>query len=100
LKRVCATRSNGTECPACPKVLNVRVYVCRLVCLLIIMLQSGISKRILSIDGNFGLCRKKAAGKSVRAPLHEGVFFELQDRVDAFVESYKMPKSSSNKVHG
>ena len=64
------------------------------------MLQSGRSKRILSIDGNFGLCQKKAAGKSVRAPLHEGVFFEPQDRVDTFVESYKMPKSSSNKVHG
>jgi len=97
---VCATRSNGTECPACLKVLNLQVYVCHLVCLLFIMLQSGRSKRILSINGNFGLCRKKVAGQSVRAPLHEGVFFKPQYRVDAFVELYKMLKSSSNKVHG
>jgi len=106
LKRVCKNRNNGTECPACPKVLylifNVyHLYMvveanihCSLVHLCI--LQNGKSKRILSVNGNFGLCRKKAAGTSVRSPLHE--VFKPQEQVDAFVGSYRMPRSSSNKV--
>jgi len=61
------------------------------------MLQSGRSRRILSIDGNFGLC---CCWAKCTSSTYEGVFFEPQDRVDAFVELYKMPKSSSNKVHG
>jgi len=105
LKRVCKNHNNGTECPACPKVLYLifNVYhLCMVVeanthCSLVhlCILQNGKSKRILSIDENFGLCRKKAAGTSVRPPLHEGVFFKPREQVDAFVGSYRMP---SNKV--
>jgi len=79
-------------------VLRYCINKCMYVLYVVSFLQSGRSKKILSIDGNFGLCRKKAAGQSVRAPLHEGVFFEPQDQVDAYVKSYRMPKSSSNKV--
>ena len=65
---------------------------------MLIQLQNEKSTRILSVDGNFGLCRKKAAGKSVRPPLHNGVFFEPQEQVDSFVHAYKMPKSTGKKV--
>lgn len=45
---------------------------------------------VLSIDGNFGLCRKVAAGKSVRDPLHnETGLFCQQISVDEFVKSYE-----------
>lgn len=42
-----------------------------------------------SIDALFGLCRKKAAGCSVRPPLHSQVFFELQDEVQSYIGSYR-----------
>jgi len=42
----------------------------------------------LFIDGNFGLCRKKAAGSSVRPPLHEQTMFVDQDKVDEYVSGY------------
>jgi len=42
---------------------------------------------IFAIDGHFGLCRKKCAGNSVRKPLHEGVYFENQDDINAYVGS-------------
>ena len=64
----------------------------------VIQFQNEKSTRILSIDGNFGLCRKKAAGQSVRPPLHNGIFFEPQEQVDSFVQAYKMPKSTGKKV--
>ena len=41
-----------------------------------------------SIDGLFGLCRKKVAGKSVRPPLYDGKYFEVQSDVDQFVNEY------------
>ena len=66
----------------------------------VIQFQNEKSTRILSIDGNFGLCRKKAAGQSVRPPLHNGIFFEPQEQVDSFVQAYKMPKSTGKKVQG
>ena len=40
------------------------------------------------MDGLFGLCRKIAAGKSVRPPLHDGKYFEVQGNVDQFVNEY------------
>lgn len=43
----------------------------------------------MAIDGHFGLCRKKSAGKSVRPPLHVGVYFEPQEKIDEFVSTYK-----------
>ncbi|XP_064384583.1 uncharacterized protein LOC135333546 isoform X3 [Halichondria panicea] len=54
-------------CPACP--------------------QSN-GTQIISMDGVFGLCRKKSAGVSVRPPLFSGVFFEEQQAVDEFVADY------------
>ena len=52
----------------------------------------------MAIDGHFGLCRKKSAGKSVRPPLHDGVYFEPQKKVDTFVSSYSVGKASTTKV--
>ena len=52
----------------------------------------------MAIDGHFGLCRKKGAGKSVRPPLHDGVYFEPQEKVDDFVSSYTVGKATAAKV--
>lgn len=41
--------------------------------------QTG-AKRIVSVDANFGLCRKKAAGTSIRLPLHNGTFFLIKQK--------------------
>lgn len=51
-----------------------------------------------SIDGNFGLCRKKAAGNSVRPPLHEKAVFFDQESVDKYVASYGVIQMSTSKV--
>jgi len=51
-----------------------------------------------SVDGNFGLCRKKSSGTSVRPPLHGQTMFFEQDEVDKYVESYGTIKVSLNKV--
>lgn len=56
--------------------------------------QTG-AKRIVSVDANFGLCRKKAAGTSIRLPLHNGTFFFNQAEVDSYVSQYKGSRSSS-----
>ena len=53
---------------------------------------------IFAIDGHFGLCRKKSAGRSVRKPLHEGVYFENQDGVNEFVDNYVVGNESTTKV--
>ena len=45
------------------------------------------------MDANFGLCRKKTSGISVRLPLNEQRFFEDQAKVDAFVQSYTSASS-------
>ena len=47
----------------------------------VIQFQNEKSTRILSIDGNFGLCRKKAAGQSVRPPLHNGIFLNPKSKL-------------------
>ena len=52
----------------------------------------------MAIDGHFGLCRKKSAGKSVRPPLHDDVYFEPQEKVDDFVNSYTVGKAIAAKV--
>ncbi len=52
----------------------------------------------LSVDGNFGLCRKAAAGASVRDPLHGDTFFMKQADVDGFVRNYQASKISQQKV--
>ncbi len=51
-----------------------------------------------SIDGNFGLCRKKSSGKSVRPPLHEDTIFLKQETVDNYVKGYGKTKALLNKV--
>ena len=52
--------------------------------------------RLESLDGCFGLPRKKAAGSSARKPLHGISIFGSQEEVDTFVETYptqpKLPK--------
>ena len=37
-------------------------------------------KMIVSMDALFGLCRKKAAGKSVEPPLHNGLFLKMKEK--------------------
>lgn len=66
---------DGTQCPACLK--DGEVY--------------------LSIDGNFGLCRKKSSGSSVRAPLHSDSVFLDQEDIDKFVNSYGSLEVHHNK---
>ena len=62
--------------------------LCRMGCLFL----------FFAIDGHFGLCRKKSAGRSVRKPLHEGVYFENQDGVNEFVDNYVVGNESTTKV--
>lgn len=57
--------------------------------------QSG-GPLFFSIDGLFGLCRKKAAGKSLREPLHDDRLFKKQAIVDDFVTHY--PKCSTEQT--
>ena len=59
----------------------------------------GSGKMILSMDAIFGLPRKKAAGESVRPPLHGQLFFHDQDLVDEYVRSVNTIKYSSDKVY-
>jgi len=52
----------------------------------------------LSIDGNFGPCRKKAAGTSVHDPLTGHLMFCDQAEVDEFVGSYNATNSEMTTV--
>lgn len=52
-----------------------------------------------SVDGNFGLCRKKSAGNSVRPPLHDSTMFLPQEEVDQYVQSYGKIEAFLNKVY-
>lgn len=52
----------------------------------------------ISYDALFGLCRKKAAGLSVRKPHHQGRYFADQTEVDTFMDSYPSTRVSSQKV--
>ncbi len=52
----------------------------------------------LSIDGNFGLCRKKASGTSNHPPLHGQTMFLEQDEVNNYVANYAVTKASVSKV--
>lgn len=53
----------------------------------------------LSIDANFGLCRKKAAGTSVCPPLHRAnnLLFGQED-IDRFVANYGSMKVDADQV--
>jgi len=50
------------------------------------------------MDALFGLPRKKAAGESLRLPLHGHLFFEDQGLVDEYVGKPTKMKSPSAKV--
>ena len=52
-----------------------------------------------SIDGNFGLCRKRASGSSVRPPLHQQTMFFSQESIDKYVETYGRIQLPPNKVY-
>ncbi len=52
----------------------------------------------LSIDGNFGLCRKKASRMSTRPPLHGKTIFLDQDEVNKYVADYATIKAPISKV--
>ena len=52
---------------------------------LICLQQDG--KVYYSIDGNFGLCWKRSAGSSVRAPLHGQTMFIDQEKIDKYVQA-------------
>ncbi|XP_064645782.1 uncharacterized protein LOC135499073 [Lineus longissimus] len=43
---------------------------------------------IISMDGNFGLVRKKSSGVSFSEPKHAGHFFSNQSEVDEFVQKH------------
>ena len=49
----------------------------------------------LSFNANFGLCRKRSAGHSVRSPLHNETLFFNQKNVNEFVENYESIKTQS-----
>ena len=42
----------------------------------------------MSIDANFGLCRKKSAGTSVHEPLSGTTMFYNQNDVNQFISNY------------
>ena len=52
----------------------------------------------LSVDANFGLCRKKAAGTSVHDPLSKTAMFFDQNEVNQFVDNYSGAKSEAPSV--
>ena len=49
---------------------------------------------MLSMDALFGLPRKKAAGQSVREPIHGHLFFGDQASVDEFVSASASAKQT------
>ena len=60
---------------------------------------SRVAQFFFSIDGNFGLCRKKSSGNSVRPPLNQQTFFCQQEEVDNYVSTYGTMNVSVNKVN-
>ena len=85
-------------CPACSQVSLVYIaHYFIFVLLLDSVFQEG-STEVVSMDANFGLCRKKTSGTSERLPLSEQRFFVDQAQVDAFVHSYKSASSKSSSV--
>lgn len=85
LKDISFDRSSA-KCPACPKV-RVHSYVANCVYYTYnFSFQTGIVT--ISIDANFGLCRRRAAGNSVHPPIAATKLFFDQDEVDQFVTQY------------
>ena len=84
-----------TICPACPRVsslLTAHYYNN------ILNLWQKNGTLFESFDALFSLCRKKAAGQSVRPPLYGTLYFDDQDVVDDFISTYDLESSVSSKV--
>ena len=52
----------------------------------------------MGMDANFGLCRKKSAGNSVRSPLHSKSLFLDQLEVNKFVNNYGSLQTTNIQV--
>ena len=52
----------------------------------------------LSIDGNFGLCQKKASGTITHPPLHGHTMFLDQGEVNEYVANYAVIKAPIEKI--
>ena len=52
--------------------------------------------QVIWMDALFGLCRKKAAGSSVRGPLNAGTVFDDQSQVNTFIDNYKPEKDATD----
>ena len=94
---LCPDLDKGNICPACPKEVYYTFY------LLInhnnyALYIQGRGKMIVSMDAIFGLPRKKAAGGSVRAPLHGSIYFYDQMTVDECIETSSKQKYKHQKV--
>lgn len=50
------------------------------------------------MDANFGLCRRKAAGKSVHPPLSGSELFFDQSEVDNYVTHYQYQVDNGTQV--
>lgn len=85
---------NTKNCPACPKVL----IICNYYTPLHVNIYQVEGTQIISMDGVFGLCRKKSARVSARPPIFSGVFFEDQQEVDNHVSSYDTASRLLDKV--
>ena len=55
---------------------------------------------IESMDGCFGLVRKKFAGANLLPPRHSGTFFACQIDVDNFVDEYSKKAEEAPTVSG
>ena len=98
LKLLVPLRSDEGACPACLQVTSSSIQCISqsngaTVTVYIILYHACISTNCciqssnvyLSLDANFGLCRKKSAGNSVRNPLHNESLFLDQVEVNEFV---------------
>ncbi|XP_033101230.1 uncharacterized protein LOC117104486 isoform X2 [Anneissia japonica] len=72
------SKSDDVLCPACPK-------------------EGG--TKFVSLDGNFGLIRRRKAGDSFEPPKHDGRLFMRDKEVQEFVGSYNDSSSGAKDCH-
>ena len=70
-----------------PKGYHIYTLLCDILTL-VYMLQDDGTILTISIDANFGLCRKRSAGRSVSSPRTENAVFVDQASVDSYVQTY------------
>ena len=100
MRVVCAEHTDGTQCPACPKVWT---KYCMCAYLLMHVVYNAYFYRVevhlfWQLMVTLVCTRKKSAGKIIRPPLHDGVYFESQEKVDSFVSNYTVGKAVAVKV--